>query len=45
MKDERCGVPIKVFVRLKRKMYTFIIEGNHKSKKQKLLIKIMLMMN
>ena len=35
MKDETCDVSIKGFVRLKSKMYTFITEGNHESKKVK----------
>ena len=30
-----CGVPIIGFVGLKFKMYTFITEGNHESKKAK----------
>ena len=34
MKDETCCVPIKVFEWLKSKMYTFMTEDNHKSKKQ-----------
>lgn len=33
MKDETCIVPIKGFAWLKPKMYTFIIEDNHESKK------------
>ena len=35
MKHESCGMPIKVFVGLKSKIYTFITEDNHKSKKAK----------
>ena len=35
MKDKTCGVPIKGFVGLKSKMYTFITEDNHESKKAK----------
>ena len=35
MKDETCGVPIKGFVGLKSKFYTFITEDNHESKKAK----------
>ena len=34
-KDETSGVPIKGFVGLKSKMYTFITEDNHESKKAK----------
>ena len=37
MKDETCGVPIKGFVRLKSKMYTFITEDNHESKIERAL--------
>ena len=39
MKDKKCAAPIKGFVGLKSKMYTFITEGNHKSKKVKGIIK------
>ena len=35
MKHETNSVPIKGFVGLKSKMYTFIIEDNHESKKAK----------
>ena len=35
MKDETCDVPIKGFVKLKSKMYTFVTEENHESKKAK----------
>ena len=35
MKDETYGVPVKGFVGLKSKMYNFITEGNHESKKAK----------
>ena len=36
MRDETCGVPIKGFVALKSKMYTFTTEKKfHKSKKVK----------
>ena len=35
MKDETYGVPIKGFVELKAKMYTFITEDNNESKKAK----------
>ena len=35
MKDETCDVPIKAFVGLKSKMYTFVTEENHESKKVK----------
>ena len=35
MKDEKCGVPIKGFVGLESKMYTFITEENHESQKAK----------
>ena len=35
MKDGTCSVPIKALVGLKSKMYTFIGEENHKSKKEK----------
>ena len=35
MKDETCDVPIKGFVGLKSKMYTFVTEENHESKKAK----------
>ena len=35
MKDETCGVPIKSFAGINPKMYTFIIEDNHESKKAK----------
>ena len=49
MKDETCDIPIKGFVGLKSKMYTVITKGNHESKKQKalikMLIKMLLMMN
>ena len=34
MKDKTCA-PIKDFVGLKSKMYTFITESNHESKKAK----------
>ena len=33
MKGETCGVPIKGFIALKSKMYTFITKDNHESKK------------
>ena len=33
IKDETCGVPIKAFLALKSKMYTFITEDNHESKR------------
>ena len=39
MKDETCGLPIKRFVGLKEKMYTYIIEDNHKFRKAKNLNK------
>ena len=39
MKDKKCAAPIKGFAGLKSKMYTFITEGNHKSKKVKGIIK------
>ena len=45
MKDETCGVIVKGFVELKPKIYTFITEDNHKSKKVKGIIKMLLMMN
>ena len=32
MKDETCGMPIKGFVRLESKMYTFITKYHHESK-------------
>ena len=35
MKDDTCGVSIKGFVELKSKMYTFITDKNHESKKAK----------
>ena len=35
MKDETYGVPVKGFVELKAKIYTFITEDNHESKKAK----------
>ena len=35
MKDDTCGVPIKSFTEVNPKMYTFIIEDNHESKKAK----------
>ena len=35
MKDETCGVSIKGFAELKYKMYTFITDKNHESKKAK----------
>ena len=35
MKDETCGLPIKRFVRLKAKMYSYIIEDDHECKKAK----------
>ena len=35
MKDETCGVPIKSFVGLKGKMYTFIMEDKNECKKAK----------
>ena len=35
MKDEKCDVPIKGFVGLESKMYTFITEENHESQKAK----------
>ena len=31
MRDERYGMPIKGFVRLKSKLYTFITEDNHET--------------
>ena len=46
---ETCVVPIKNFVRLKSKMYTFITEGNHESEKAKVIMhlknKMLLMMD
>ena len=35
MKGETCGVSIKGFAELKYKMYTFITDKNHESKKAK----------
>ena len=35
MKDETCGVSIKGFAELKYKMYSFITDKNHESKKAK----------
>ena len=35
MRDKTCGVPIKVFVRLKAKIYTYITDTNHECKKLK----------
>ena len=35
MKDETKGVPIKGFVGLKSKMYAFITEDKHESKRAK----------
>ena len=35
MKDETCDVSIKGFAELKYKMYTFITDKNHESKKAK----------
>ena len=40
LKDETCSIPIKGFVRLKSKVYTFQTEGNHKSTKSKGINKI-----
>ena len=35
MKDETCGLSIKVFAGLESKMYTFITEVSHESKEAK----------
>ena len=35
MKDGTCHVPIKGFAKLKSKMYAFVAEDNHESKKSK----------
>ena len=35
MKDGTCGVPLKGFVGLKAKVYTFIAKENHECKKAK----------
>ena len=35
MKDETCSVSIKGFAELKYKMYSFITDKNHESKKAK----------
>ena len=45
---EACVVPIKIFVRLKSKIYTFITEDNHESEKAKVIMHLknkMLMMD
>ena len=40
MKDETCGVPEKGFAELKSKMYAFLTENNHGSKKSRGINKI-----
>ena len=42
MKYETCYMPIKDFVELKSKMHIFLTQDNDESKKQKPLIKILL---
>ena len=44
-KDETCGVPIKTLIGLKAKMYIHMTEDEHESKKQKVLITVLLKMN
>ena len=39
MKNEKCGVPIKRFVRLKSKMYIYLTEDDHESDKAKAINK------
>ena len=39
MKDETSGLPIKGFIGLKSKLYTFITEENHETKKSKAINK------
>ena len=45
MKDKTSGVPVKGFVVLNSKIYTFITEENHGSEKRKGIIKMFLMVN
>ena len=44
MENGTSGMPIKGFVRLKSKMYTFITEGNHEPRKAKSINKMLLLM-
>ena len=44
-RDENCDVPIKSFVGLKSKMYTYMTEDEYESKKQKVLVRVLLKMN
>ena len=44
MENGTSGMPIKGFVRLKAKMYTFITEGNHEPRKAKSINKMLLLM-
>ena len=45
MKDETDGISLKASVGGKSKTFTLITEDNHESKKQKTLIKMLLMTN
>ena len=45
MKDDTWSVHKKSSVGLKSKMYTFTTEDNHESKAQKVLIKLLLIVN
>ena len=39
MKDETAGVPIEEFLRLKPKMYSYLIDDNNEHKKTKCIYK------
>lgn len=45
MKDEKCGLSIKNFVKLKCKIHTFIRVENYKAMKAKGINKMLLKMN